>query len=118
MAVQPRLYAKDDRRNHGETVDIPFLILLCLLLTVKQGQRIGRRELLFGLLVGIPNYFSSRFMLRSLLSIPAVIAYPIYSVGGIMVASVAGVVFFRERLSRRRWLALGIIMLSIVLLNL
>ena len=34
MAIQPRLYAKDDRRNHGETVDIPFLILLCLLLTV------------------------------------------------------------------------------------
>ena len=34
MAVQPRLYAKEDRRGSGETIDIPFLILVLLLLTV------------------------------------------------------------------------------------
>ena len=93
-------------------------LILCLLLVAKRGERIGRKELLFGLLVGIPNCLSVKFMLRSLSTIPAIIAFPIYSVGGIMVASVAGVVFFRERLSVRRWAALAIIMLSIALLNL
>ena len=35
MAMQHKLYAKEDRRNHpGETVDIPFLILVLLLLAV------------------------------------------------------------------------------------
>ena len=34
MAIQPSLYAKEDRRGSGETVDIPFLILVLLLLTV------------------------------------------------------------------------------------
>ena len=34
MAIQPRLYAKEDRRGSGETVDIPFLIFVLLLLTV------------------------------------------------------------------------------------
>ena len=34
MAIQPRLYAKEDRRISGETVDIPFLILVLLLLAV------------------------------------------------------------------------------------
>ena len=35
MAIQPRLYAKEDRRRDpGETVDIPFLILVLLLLAV------------------------------------------------------------------------------------
>lgn len=37
MAIQPKLYAKEDRflpREKGERVDIPFLILLLLLLTV------------------------------------------------------------------------------------
>ena len=34
MAVQPCLYAKEDRRGSGETVDIPFLIFVLLLLTV------------------------------------------------------------------------------------
>ena len=95
-----------------------FALVLCLALVVKNGERIGSRELLFGILVGVPNFFSARFMLRCLNSIPAVIAFPIYSVGGIVVASLAGVLFFRERLSRRRWTALAIIMCSIVLLNL
>ena len=34
MAIQPRLYAKEDRRGSGETVDIPFLTLVLLLLAV------------------------------------------------------------------------------------
>ena len=34
MAIQPRLYAKEDRRASGDTVDIPFLILVLLLLAV------------------------------------------------------------------------------------
>ena len=93
-------------------------LILSLALIAKKGEHIGKKELLFGILVGVPNYFSASFMLRCLTSIPAVIAFPIYSVGGIVVASVAGVVFFRERLSRRRWAALAIILCSIVLLNL
>ena len=93
-------------------------LVLSLALVAKKGEHIGKKELLFGILVGVPNYFSASFMLRCLTAIPAVIAFPIYSVGGIMVASVAGVVFFRERLSRRRWTALAIIMCSIVLLHL
>ena len=34
MAIQPSLYAKEDRRGSGDTVDIPFLILVLLLLAV------------------------------------------------------------------------------------
>ena len=34
MAIQSRLYAKEDRRMVGATVDIPFLILVLLLLAV------------------------------------------------------------------------------------
>ena len=34
MAIQPRLYAKEDRRASGATVDIPFLTLVLLLLAV------------------------------------------------------------------------------------
>ena len=34
MAIQHRLYAKEDRRHSGATVDFPFLILVLLLLAV------------------------------------------------------------------------------------
>ena len=93
-------------------------LLLCVGLIFLKKQRLRLPELFFGLLVGIPNYFSSRFLLLSLDSVPAVVAFPTFSVGTIVVVSCAGMLFFREKLSRRRTMALGIILVSLVLLNL
>lgn len=91
---------------------------LCFALMLLQGQRPGKWEVFFGLLIGIPNFFSSKFLLRSLEDIAAVIVYPVYSVAGILVVTVAGVLLFREKLEKRQWIALGLILLALVLLNL
>lgn len=88
-----------------------------LLLMLLRHERIGRWEIISGVLVGIPNYFSTRFLLLSLQKIPAVIVYPVVSAGTIVLVSVAGVFLFRESLSRRKMTALGIICLALVLLN-
>ena len=77
-----------------------------------------RQDLLFGLLIGAPNYFSSRFLLLSLNDVPAVIAYPTYSVGTIVLIALLGVWLFHERLSRRQTLAMGMILAALALLNL
>ena len=45
------------------------------------------------------------------------VAYPVYSVGGILLVTLAGVLLFRERLGKRRWVALGLILAALVLLN-
>ena len=91
--------------------------VLCIALMLGKKQRIGKGELLFGLLIGVPNYFSSYFLLRALEDVPAVIAYPSYSVATIFAVTVVGVLAFRERLGRCQWLALGIILAALVLLN-
>ena len=65
----------------------------------------------------IPYYFSAKFLLRALEDVAAVIAYPTYSVGTILVVSLVGVLAFRERLSRRQWFAIGIILIALILLN-
>lgn len=93
-------------------------LLLCLSLMLKRKQKIGKMEILFGLLVGVPNYFSARFLLRSLSYVPAVIAYPTYSVGGIVAVSAAGLLLFHETLSKRRRIAIAIVLVAIALLNL
>ena len=72
---------------------------------------------MFGLLVGIPNYFSAKFLLGALETLPAVIVYPVYSVGSILVVTLAGVLLFRERLEKHQWVALGVILAALVLLN-
>ena len=80
-------------------------------------KRITGADLLFGLLIGIPNYFSARFLLLALGQIPAVVTYPVYSVATIVLISLAGFLAFHEKLSRQKILALLLILLSLVLLN-
>lgn len=92
-------------------------LLLCGTLMFVRRERPGKWEVLFGLLIGIPNYFSARFLLRALERVAAVIVYPTYSVATILVVTVAGLCLFRERLARRQWMAVAVILVALVLLN-
>lgn len=91
--------------------------LLCLILVLTKREKPKAADLLFGLLIGIPNFFSSRFLLASLGSLPAVVAYPTFSAGTILLVTLAGILFFKERLSKPQWLAMGGIFVALILLN-
>ena len=92
-------------------------LTLCIALMLVKQQRPGKAEIFWGLLIGIPNFFSARFLLQSLEDVAAVIAYPTYSVATRLVITLAGVLFFREKLGKRQWAALGIILIALGLLN-
>ena len=92
-------------------------LLLCLALMFARKQRPGAVEVLFGVLIGIPNFFSAKFLLGALESVPAVIAYPTYSVATLLIITLTGVVLFHEKLRKHQWGALVIILLALVLLN-
>ena len=91
--------------------------ILCVVLMICRKERPGKKEILYGLLIGIPNYFAARFLLKSLESISAVIVYPTYSVGTIVAVAIAGVCFFHEQLGKRQWLGVGAILVALILLN-
>lgn len=91
--------------------------LLCVVLMLQKKQRPGCPEFLFGCAVGIPNFFSAKFLLKALESVPAVIAYPTYSVATILVVTLVGVLAFRERLEKRHWIAVGAILVALIMLN-
>lgn len=98
---------------------ITFLMALglCLILFGISKEPAGIWEVLFGLLVGIPNFFSAKFLLGALKDIAAVIVYPVYSVSTILAVTITGILVFRERLEKKQWLALGMILVALVLLN-
>ena len=83
----------------------------------SKGQKIGRQEILFGTLIAIPNFFCSMFLLGALESLSAVVVYPVFSVGGILVVTLAGILVFRERLTKQQWIGVGAILAALVLLN-
>ena len=51
------------------------------------------------------------------LSLPAVVAFPTYSVAAMLTVTLSGVLLFRERLTKRQWLAFAGVIVALVMLN-
>lgn len=91
---------------------------LCLVMMVKKGEQMGLRELGFGVLLGIPNFLCSLFLLKALGSIPAVVAFPIFNVAVILVVSAVGLLLFKEKLNRQQLIGAALICIALAFLNL
>ena len=91
--------------------------VLAFVLVLKSKKKVSPKDVIFGVILGVPNYFSSRFLLLSLSSMSAVVVYPTYSVATMIVITVVGVLAFKEKLDRKKAIALGMIVLALGLLN-
>ena len=92
--------------------------LFAILVNLRSKAPISKAEIGFGILIGIPNYFSARFLLLALGSVPAVITYPVYSAGIIIAITLSGILLFKEHVSNKKKFALLLVIAALVLLNL
>lgn len=92
-------------------------LLFAFSLTLWKRKPVKSADLCCGLLIGIPNYYSARFILLALGDLPAVIVYPVYSVGTIITITLISMMVFREKLSRQKIGALVLILAALALLN-
>ena len=92
-------------------------LVLCIGLVIWKKEKPGKAEFIYGAIIGIPNFFSSKFLIAALKDVPAVIAYPTYSVATILIVTLTGVWVFKEKLNKRQWCALVAILVALVLLN-
>jgi drug/metabolite transporter (DMT)-like permease len=97
-----------------------FLVafLFGLLATILKKRPVTWRDFLIGAAVGIPNLFSSYFLISALDLMPAAVVFPVYGAGTILIINLVGVTFFRERPGYREQLAIMLILLAVVLINL
>lgn len=115
------IYDKTGRealKNHYLFYTFLAALLTAFFMALIKKQKPRFADVGSGLLIGIPNYFSARFLLLSLGNVPAVIAYPVYSAGTIMITSTVGLLMFNEKLNAQKKLALVLILATLVLLNL
>jgi len=91
--------------------------ILSVLFVKYKKQKYTSNEILYGILLGVPNYYSARFLLKALGEIPVVVAYPTFSIGTIAVITLTGVFAFKEKLTIRQMFAVGLIAVAVVLLN-
>lgn len=93
-------------------------LILCIAVILYNKEKIGMIDVVYGICVGVPNFFASRFMLQALVELPAVVVYPIRGVGGIVLIALVGVLFFKEKLKKHQWLAMIVVLAAVALLNL
>ncbi|OAA29344.1 hypothetical protein AT15_02160 [Kosmotoga arenicorallina S304] len=89
-------------------ISIPFIM--------KRGKPKGI-EIGIGFAVGVPNLFSSFFLISALNSIPASVAFPLYGIGSLVLISIGGMLFFNEFLDKKGWLMMVSAVVSITLLS-
>lgn len=92
--------------------------VICLVLILRQKESFGLKEIIYGVLIGVPNFVASRLVLKALESLPAMIVYPFRSVGSIVLVMLAGLLVFRERFGKRQLAAMLVILFALVMLNL
>jgi drug/metabolite transporter (DMT)-like permease len=85
---------------------------------IQKERVIGMRELIGGIVLGLPNIFSLYFMLRSLdfFKQDGAFMFPIFNILVILLSTTGSVLFFRERLSIANQSGIFISLLALFLL--
>ena len=78
---------------------------------------VSRADLRFGAFVGVPNLLSALFLVAALTQLPAIIVFPTTSAGGMVLLALAGVIMFKERMSRATTLGIVMAVLAVVMVN-
>lgn len=73
---------------------------------------------LYGFILGLPNRYSTVFFLKALDTIPAAIAYPVVAVSIVLFSILSDIIFWKHKAQPKDYLLWGLLILSLILLNL
>ena len=104
-------------KNHYLVFTFLAAMVISFAMALVRKETSALPDILCGILIGVPNYFSARFLLLALGDVAAVITYPVFSVGTIIVITTISVLAFREKLTGQKKCALVLILAALVLLN-
>lgn len=93
-------------------------LALCVIVYFLSHERINRWDIGCGLVLGVSNYMSTKFMIMALYVIPAYMAYITFGLGVVVFINCVNALVMHEKLSRRDYIGMVLSMGAIVLLNL
>lgn len=92
--------------------------IISIFFTVKVKKPLRKKDILTGIAVGIPNLFSSYFLILSLNTVTTSVAFPLYSAGSIVLINLGGYFIFKEKISSKNKVAILMTIIALVLINL
>lgn len=93
-------------------------ISLWMLFKRKESANAPIKSMVIGVMVGLPNLFSSYFLIDALEALPASLVFPAFSAGSILLITVLSYVIFKEQLHKKDWIAVIATTAGLILMNL
>ena len=91
--------------------------LIALTAALIQKKKVISKYLLWGVLLGIPNQLTAFFFMKSIDSIPAVIAYPTLAASVVLGSIFTDAFIWKSKLKRSDVILLVTILVGVVLIN-
>ncbi len=95
-------------------------ILTLLYKRITGTLKISLKNIIGGIGLGVPNYFSIYFLIKALRyeNMDSSTVFTINNVAVLLVSTIAGILFFKEKLTLKNWIGIVLAILSIVLVAL
>lgn len=84
-------------------------------LIIFKRNKITVRNIIAGIFLGIPNYFSIYFVLLSLDSLGGAIVFPVLNIGVVLISTIFSYLIYKENLNKENWLGIILACTSIFL---
>lgn len=94
-------------------------VLTILFLTIRGQIKFSGRNILGGIALGLPNYFSLYFLVKMLeaKAFESATLFTIHNIAIVIVSTFAGILFFKERISLRNAFGIGLALFALFLVT-
>ncbi|NQZ44531.1 MAG: DMT family transporter [Flavobacteriaceae bacterium] len=95
-------------------------LVFIMIRAVQQPLKFNGKNILGGIALGVPNYFSIFFLLRALQNDrwPSAAIFTLNNVAIVMCSTLLGIVLFKERMIKSNWIGIVLAVISIILVAL
>lgn len=119
MKVAEHFYLTDDFVAFLAT-SFGFALIFGLIVfafrTHKEGKRLEGKNIVAGILLGLLNWYSTLFVLLGLDVFEVSLFMPVYNIGVVALASLSGLVVFKEKLTKTNWIGIALAVIAILLI--
>ena len=92
-------------------------VLILSVKRLKAKTPLQLNSVFWGIIFGVPNFFSLVFFLKALGSMDSSIVFPLVSIGVVVSSSLIGIIIFKEKLSRSNWIGIILSVCAIYLFS-
>ncbi len=83
---------------------------------LRKGPLVTKKEALLGAAIGIPNLYSSIFLIYALGGISGSVAYPVVNILNVLGGTFLGLIIWNDQVSTKQWMGIATAVIAIILL--